>query len=119
MIPLRLAMDSSNARAMNGVIQTSDRAQLAATSPNAEPEPMTWPESPTSGPEPTTANPAIRLMTPIIAKLIHTLSVAATALPRNSWVRVDERVRIVFQVPSRSSLAKMSPANRPASSGAP
>ena len=42
---------------------------------------------------------------------------AARNLPAKSWPRLCERVRIVFQVPNRSSLEKMSPATTAVSTG--
>ena len=63
--------------------------------------------------------PARRLTTPSTRKPAQTQTAAAIAFPAKMWVREDERVRIIFQVPCRSSPAKMSPANRPASTGTP
>src|ERR1700691_544321 len=60
----------------------------------------------------------MRLTIPIAMKAAHTQIAAASALPMKMLVRDDDRVRIVFQVPCRSSPAKISPANSPASSGA-
>jgi hypothetical protein len=77
------------------------------------------PDSPTSGEAPTIATPAMRLTAPIAMKPAHEQIAAAIAFPAKMSVREDERVRIIFQVPCRSSPAKASPANRPASTGTP
>jgi hypothetical protein len=95
-------------RALSQLAETSRHASWAGTSWPVRPVRSSWPPTATL----TTTVEAPRTRRTTIAK-----PMAATVLATKNDVRPTERVRIVFQVPWWSSLAKMSPATMAVSSG--
>src|SRR2546430_10256127 len=104
---------------VNARVGTRASPKLAAIVASALPGPRSEPERSTSGCRPTMTTPASVLLTERSATIVVEYVSAARVLPRKTSPREHDRVRTVFQVDCRSSLAKMSPATTLAINGNP
>ena len=119
MIPFRLATENRIARLVYASSGSSEMSQLAATSTGRWPPDSSRPRGPPSAAP--RRGPARRRRSTMASSTPRTIanSSAAIVLPANTSSTVRERVRIVFQVPWRSSDANRSPASTPATIGNP
>ena len=118
-MPLRVTTDRSTPRLVKASTGISTIAQLARTSPRLRPGETSVPVRPTRRWVPTPITPARRLLAASSTTRPTAQVAAARTLPANTSDRLAERPSSVFQVPWRSSEAKMSPATRPVSTGSP
>src|SRR5581483_5725747 len=118
-IPLRVAIDSSTAIAVNARVGGIRVSQLMKTSRAEWAGENSVPFRSTSDWAPTSSTPAAMLANAMSSSSAMTKVAAASSLPTKTLLRVHERVSTSFQVPYRSSDENMSPATVPAISGTP